>query len=243
MDSTPFASTAQVYDLLYEAAGKDYAAESASLHELIQSRNPGASSLLDVACGTGAHLAHLRAHYDVVGVDLEPAMLARARQRMPDVTLVQADMVELDLDRRFDAITCLFSAIGYLRSAAALDRTIAGLSEHLEPGGVIVIDGWIRPDAWRDPGTVHALAGLDDGVAAARVARTHRDGAVTTLEMHHLLATLTGVDHIVETHQLTLFTDDEYRSAFERAGLAVDVVDSPHRDRDRYVGVLPRSGP
>lgn len=48
--STPF---------MYEATGKDYAAEATGLHELIQARRPGAASLLDVACGTWAHLTHL----------------------------------------------------------------------------------------------------------------------------------------------------------------------------------------
>jgi hypothetical protein len=42
----------------------------------------------------------------------------------------------------------------------------------------------------------------------------------------------------VEAHHLTLFADEEYRAAFERAGLTVEVVASPHPDRDRYVGTL-----
>ena len=36
---------------------------------------------------------------------------------------------------------------------------------------------------------------------------------------------------------MTLFSDDEYRAAFERAGLTVEVLVSPHPDRDRYVGI------
>ena len=78
MNETPFASSAHVYDLLYEAAGKNYELEADDLHALIQTRRPGAASLLDVACGTGAHLLHLRRYYDIAGVDLEPAMLRRS---------------------------------------------------------------------------------------------------------------------------------------------------------------------
>jgi ubiquinone/menaquinone biosynthesis C-methylase UbiE len=78
MVEEPFTTSARVYDLLYEAAGKSYDVEADQLHALIQSRRPGAASLLDVACGTGAHLLRLRRHYDVVGVDLAPARSDRA---------------------------------------------------------------------------------------------------------------------------------------------------------------------
>lgn len=239
MQERPFAPSAHVYDLLYEAAGKDYEAEADDLHALIQARRPGAASLLDVACGTGAHLLHLRHHYEVAGVDLEPAMLEEARKRLPDVALTHGDMRSFALGRTFDAVTCLFSAVGYMRSTAELDRAVRTITRHLSPGGIVVIDGWVRRESWRDPGIVDAVSGATNGLAAARVARSRRDANRTTLELHHLVGSIDRIEHIVETHELTLFADHEYRSAFERAGLAVDVVASPHPERDRYVGTDP----
>jgi SAM-dependent methyltransferase len=228
-----------VYDLLYAAAGKDYERESAELHALIQTRRPGAASLLDVACGTGAHLEHLADHYEVAGVDLEPRMLDVARRRLPSATLSAGDMRTFDLGRTFDVVTCLFSAIGYMQSTPELHEAIANMTRHLAPGGVLVVDGWIRPEAWRDPGIAHALCAGDARLAVARVGRSYRAGMHTTLEMHHLVGTVDGVEHIVETHELTLFGDDDYRAGFEHAGLDVDVCTSPHPERDRYVGSLP----
>jgi len=236
MHERPFSSSARVYDLLYEAAGKNYEVEAEDLHALIQTRRPGAASLLDVACGTGAHLLQLRRFYEVAGVDLSLAMLDEARNRLPDVPLIEGDMRSFELDRAFDAVTCLFSAIGYMHSTADLDDAIGNMRRHLAPGGVLVVDGWIRPQAWRDPGTVHVLSNGRDDLAAARVAVSRRDGVRTTLELHHLVGSIDGVEYQVEEHHLTLFDDSEYRSAFERAGLSVDVVASPHPDRDRYVG-------
>jgi ubiquinone/menaquinone biosynthesis C-methylase UbiE len=64
-----FSRTAHLYDAIY--AFKDYAAEAARLHELIEERVPGPRTLLDIACGTGKHLAELRAWYEVEGVDLD----------------------------------------------------------------------------------------------------------------------------------------------------------------------------
>jgi SAM-dependent methyltransferase len=236
----PFTSSARVYDLLYEAAGKDYEFEADELHALIQSHRPGAASLLDVACGTGAHLLHLRRDYAVAGVDLAPAMLEEARSRLPDVPLIEGDMRSFALDRTFDAITCLFSAIGYLRSTAELDEAVQTMRSHLAPGGVLVVDGWVRRQSWHDPGTMQVLSSSRDGLGAARLAVSRRDGVRTTLELHHLVGSIDGVEHLVESHDMTLFSDDEYREAFERAGLTVDVTVSPHPDRDRYIGTIPR---
>lgn len=236
----PFARTAEVYDLLYAAAGKDYAAEAADLHALIQSLRPGAATLLDVACGTGAHLAHLRRWYGVTGSDIDPAMLAVARRRCPDLELVAADMRHLALGRRFDAVTCLFSSVAY---GADLDGAVAALATHVAPGGVLVVDGWIRPEAWLDPAPPHALtARSEDGsVAACRLGHSTTDGRRTRLELQYLIGrTGEPTEHVVEHHDLVLFTDDEYRTAFRAAGLAVAVVPGPYADRDRYAGVAPR---
>lgn len=237
--TAPFSETAEVYDLLYEAAGKDYAAEAEQLHRLIQARRPGAATLLDVACGTGAHLAHLRRWYDVAGADVEPAMLAVARGRCPDVDLVEADMRTLALGRRFDAVTCLFSSVAY---GDGLDAAVGALAGHLAPGGVLVLDGWIRPADWRDPAPPHVLTARspDGRVAACRVGRSTRDGRHTRLDLQYLIGrTGRPTVHVVEHHELTLFTDDEYRRAFTGAGLTVDVVPGPYPDRDRYAGVAP----
>jgi SAM-dependent methyltransferase len=233
----PFGSSARAYDLLYEAAGKDYAAEADELYALIQQRHPGAHSLLDVACGTGAHLAHIQGRYEVTGLDLSPEMLAEAALRLPAVELVEADMRSFDLGRTFDAVLCLFSSIGYMDSDEELDEAIATMARHLGPGGVLVLDGWIRPQAWKEPGSTQALAHRRDELATARVVRSWREGRRSVLELHHLVGTSSGVEYTVETHVLTLFSEEAYRQAFEQAGLTVEVLPSPHPDRDRYVGL------
>lgn len=234
-----FDRSAHVYDLLYSF--KDYEGEARDLVGLIRERNPSAGSLLDVACGTGVHLAHLRASFpDVAGVDVVGGMLGVARARLPGVPLVVSDMRTFDLGRRFDAVTCLFSSVGYLPGADDLADAIERMAAHLAPGGVIVVDGWIRPDRWREPGGVHALAETGPDTAAARVTRSHRDGPKTILEMRYLIATLDGFETASETHALTLFTDEEYLAAFRRAGLQPEVVPGPMgADRDRYVAVAP----
>jgi SAM-dependent methyltransferase len=234
-----FERTAVVYDLIH--GFKDYAGEANGLIELIRERSPQARSLLDVACGAGMHLRHLRPAFpDVAGVDIEPGLVDVARARLPGVPLFVNDMREMDLGRRFGAVTCLFSSIGYLPSSADLDRAIARMAAHLSTGGILVVDGWIRPDRWDDPGRVDALSGSQPGLAVGRVTRSWRDGARTVLEMGYVVGTHDGIDMIDERHELTLFTDAQYRAAFAAAGLAAEVVEGPMGpDRDRYVATGP----
>ena len=67
---------ARWYDPLYDAAGKDPAAEARALVDVAQRLGVRPASLLDVACGTGRHLATFREIIDeVVGIDNAPAML------------------------------------------------------------------------------------------------------------------------------------------------------------------------
>lgn len=231
-----FENTAHVYDLIYEFSGKDYRTESEVIEQLIRRCAPDATTLLDVACGTGGHLVHLRERFDVTGLDLDEGMLAVARGRLPDVELVEGDMRSFDLGREFDAIVCLFSSIGYLPDRAALDEAIGCMSRHLTEEGVLVVDGWVRPNAWKEPGTCHVVSGMRDGLAVARVGRSERRGKKTILELHHLVGSESSVDHLVDRHELTLFTDEEYREAFIAAGLDVETTEGPIGDRDRYVG-------
>ena len=234
-----FTHTASVYDLLYESLGKDYAAEAADLQALIERRRPGARTLLDVACGTGGHLRHLQRTYAVTGADLDRAMLVEARRHLPHVPLFEADMRSLSLDQSFDVVLCLFSSVGYLRSTQELDQAVRGMAEHLEPGGVLVVDGWLRPDAWLDDGPTQVTTASGPDLDVVRMVRSRRADNRTTLDMHYLVATHDGIEHLVEHHELTLFTPEQYEAAFAACGLAVSVEAGPYPGRDRYVATRP----
>jgi hypothetical protein len=43
------------------------------------------------------------------------------------------------------------------------------------------------------------------------------------------------VEHLVDRHELTLFSESDYCGAFDAAGLAYERVDSPMAGRDRYI--------
>ena len=49
------------------------------------------------------------------------------------------------LGRRFDVVTCLFGSLGYVESYGELATTIGNLRDHVEPGGLIVVEPWLSP--------------------------------------------------------------------------------------------------
>lgn len=230
-----FTRSARYYDAIYSF--KDYQAEAEEVHQLIRRSAPDARSLLDVACGTGMHLAHLERHYEVVGLDLEPTLLEIARRRLPSVQLHRADMMAFGLGRRFDAVTCLFSSIGYASEEGSMRRAIASMAEHLNDGGVLVVEGWITPEAW-DPLGAGVHQAEHEGRKVVRMISSRREGDLSILDAHYLVEDTDGsIEHLVEEHRLGMYTEEQYVGAFEAAGLHTRVDHEALMGRGVYVGV------
>jgi SAM-dependent methyltransferase len=234
-----YVRSAAYYDALHRAQGKDYAIESNRVHQLIQAYKGSAGNrLLDVGCGTGRHMEYLRAWYACEGLDVDRAMLAIAHDRLPEIPLHVQDMIGFNLDGRFDAIVCLFGGIGYVPTVRLLGQTIETFVRHLRPGGVVVIEPWLRPEQWRE-GTIDAQFADEPNLKVARMSVSRRDGNVSILNFHFMVAASDGVRTFTETHRLVLFTDAEYRHALERAGLRVDYDPVGLTGRGLYTGTRP----
>jgi len=230
--------SADVYDLMHRAQGKDYAAEAAQVSLEVRARKADATSLLDVACGTGGHLLHLRNDFSVSGVELDPSMLDVARHRLPGVELHAGDMRTFDLARRFDAVTCLFSAIGYMLRREDLDLAMATMARHLTPGGVLVVEAWFHPDQWFE-GHVTADAASEADIAVARVSRSTRDGNISRFDFHYAVARPEGIGTFTEAHVMGLWTVEEYSAAMHSTGLAVEHDPVGLIGRGLFIGVAP----
>jgi SAM-dependent methyltransferase len=99
----------------------------------------GPGACLDVGCGTGLALPLLaRAGWAVTGVDASPEQLARARDRAPDATVLEADAHALPFDPgSFDAVVSILTHTD-LDDAATAFREVARV---LRRGGVFVYAG------------------------------------------------------------------------------------------------------
>jgi SAM-dependent methyltransferase len=211
-----YSRSARVYDDL--CRHKDYAAATLVLREILQRVVPHAASLLDVACGTGRHLEHLRSHFRVEGLDLSPEMLQIARSRCPGIPFHEGSLVDFRLADTFDVVTCLFGSIGYALTLENLRRAFHTMAHHLKPGGVLVVEPWLTPDRFVSGRLV--LDSVDDpDLKVARMYVTRREGRISVFESQYLVGRSEGVTHFTERQELGLFTDEEYRRALNRAGL------------------------
>jgi len=230
-----------IYDVIYDAySSKNYKSESNRLRQLIKryKRSDG-RSLLDVAVGTGRHLYYLKAWFDVEGLDINRKMLARAQERNPGVKLHQGDMLTFKLPKKFDVISCLFSAIGYMTTLAKLRRAILTMSIHLKPGGVLIIEPWITPRNFKS-GKLHAALVNQPELKLARIGRSLARGKISLIDFHYLIATPERIRYFRETEKFGLFTHSEYLGALRAAGLRVAYDRKGLTGRGLYLGVKPR---
>lgn len=118
-----YGELARYYDLIYSF--KDYRREAVRVKALISHyKKSEGKELLDIACGTGHHLEYLKDEFSCTGVDISNEILEVARKNVEGVVFKRADMATLNLGKKFDVITCLFSSIGYVKTRTNLRKTI-----------------------------------------------------------------------------------------------------------------------
>lgn len=101
--------------------------------------------ILEPACGSGRTLIpFLQAGLDVSGFDPSPEMLARCRARCADAgvspELMAARFEDFAFDRRFGAILVPVGSFTLVDDFAAAVGVLGRLNDHLEPGGLLVLD-------------------------------------------------------------------------------------------------------
>lgn len=213
-----YSESTELYDFIYGEL-KDYPAESARVAALLKETCPGAKRLLDVGCGTGRHAAHLASDhgYQVDGLDIESGFLEIARTRCPEGGFYRGDMASFDLGRVYDAVLCLFSSIGYVRTLDRLKLAARSIRKHVAPGGTALVEPWFTPDGFQ-AGSLYAHTVDQKDLKICRVSRSEVRDRVSWLEFHYLVADSEGIKHLDEEHELGLFTQDEMFEAFRGAG-------------------------
>ena len=207
------------YDLIYSR--KDYKAEATILRRFIrQNINTRGKDLLEVACGTGRYLEHLEAHFSCHGIDLNGAMLGVAKGRLKKTILQRGDMRSFDLGLRFDVVLCLFNSIANLRTDTELRRTMRNISQHLKPGGLLILGAWLHPGEFV-PGVPRLFTYESDQIKIARIDGSKQKGNRAIVDFHWLISEkgkqIKYVPH--DLHELTLFSHKQYMDAIRLAKL------------------------
>lgn len=153
-DSFPFQSDAVVsqynrWARVYDRLWQRYVNRTLSVLQKSAALTAG-EQVLDLACGTGAFEKRVRATgptAELVGVDLAPAMLERARSKLDGadgVRFVQADAHDLPFaSGSFDVVVCA-STFHYFRHPRTVLEEVGRV---LRPSGRLVLLDWCR-DYW-----------------------------------------------------------------------------------------------
>jgi ubiquinone/menaquinone biosynthesis C-methylase UbiE len=222
-----FTKSAAFYDALYHF--KDYSLACSELDQLIQKVSPGAKTLLDVACGTGKHLEYLQKNYQAAGIDLNTELLSIARKRCPTVTFHEADMTHFNLNTSYDVVVCLFSSIAYVRTVENLKKTLQCMAQHVNHGGLILIEPWIYPENyWLGRLTANYVDQPELKISWMYV--SEKVASTSLFNIHYLVGAKQGVSTFNEEHIMGLWTDMEYKEAFESAGI------KPYYDAKGFFG-------
>src|SRR6266705_2891273 len=228
---------ATYYDEIYYF--KNYQKEAGKIDALIQRhKKSSGNKLLDVARETGNHIQYLKQHYSVEGLDSSPEMLRIARKKHPEVVFHRGDMTSFKLKNRFDIITCLFSAIGHVKTQARMSKAVRNIVRHLQPGGLMILEPWITLANFQK-----GLVGFNyvdkPSLKIARINISKARGSVSAFEYHYLIGTPSKVQYVVDRGSLGLWTHGEHLEAFRDAGLKVSFDREGLMGRGLYLGVKP----
>jgi SAM-dependent methyltransferase len=168
-----YAGFARFYDRIMG----DRTQEIDRIRTYISRHRPGARTLLELGCGTGALLAGLADSFSVTGVDHSPQMLSLAARTVPAARLLQGDITAVTLPSQFDVVICMFDTLNHVMTLDGWLAVFRRADELLSDGGLFIFDvnttGRLRRLCYAPP----YLDEFDDTVVVMTV-KPSRDGLV-----------------------------------------------------------------
>lgn len=128
---------ANIYDfLVFNEMKNDY-----EVGLILNQNVPNVKSvILDVGSGTGHHVAKMaeNKNLDVVGIDISPSMIKKAKENYPNLNFQQADVLNKDVfnNNTFTHILCLYFTIYYIEDKASFFNNCM---DWVMPGGYLVV--------------------------------------------------------------------------------------------------------
>jgi SAM-dependent methyltransferase len=152
----------------YQARFDALAASGTDVHgEATLVRTFGPARVLDAGCGTGRVAIELARHgIEVVGVDVDPAMLETARTRAPDLDWRLGDLATAELGTGYD-VAVLAGNVLLFTPPGTEAAVLANVASAVRPGGIVVAGFSLKPDGYD-------LGRLDADATAAGLALRDR---------------------------------------------------------------------
>jgi|688.fasta_scaffold120113_4 SAM-dependent methyltransferase len=144
MDSKNFKKKySKFYNIFYKK--KNYKKEVIYIKKILKKFKILEKNILEFGVGTGSHAKYfIQNNYKVTGVDRSMAMLSEAKKKK-NLKLINADIKDVNLNKKFGIILSLFCVINYMTSDRDLKKTFINASRHLKKGGIFAFDFWYTP--------------------------------------------------------------------------------------------------
>ena len=140
----PMGTRGDDYDVRFAeraAAGLDLHGEADFVHNL------GPASVLDAGCGTGRVAIELaRRGVKVVGIDVDPEMLGRARAKAPHLDWRLGDLATAPLPRRAFDVVLLAGNVMIFVEPGTEEAVVANVAPALAQGAALVAGFQLRAD-------------------------------------------------------------------------------------------------
>lgn len=135
---------AKIYDKLINE-DIDYDKIANRINEVISKLDIKKEDYLDLACGTGNVSIKICSEFDnTYLVDLSEDMLSEADEKFRGNNnypmIICQDMVNLELNHRFDLITCMLDSTNYLIEDGELQKYFNNIYNHLKEDGIFIFD-------------------------------------------------------------------------------------------------------
>jgi ubiquinone/menaquinone biosynthesis C-methylase UbiE len=217
MKRDSFRIYARYYDQIYLKI-KDYEKEAEAVEGAIrQFEKKRSKNLLDVGCGTGEHLKHLSSKFECTGIDINKCMINVAKRKVPNAKFRVADMMKFSLKEKFDVVTCLFGAIGYVETFNNMVKALGNFHEHLSEKGLVIVEPWIFGKDFKE-GYVTINTYENEKVKFARMATSRMLGSKWIIFMHYLIAEKGEIKYFKELHKMLAVEYEDYIKAFDLSG-------------------------
>ena len=222
MTAPPYSLLAAGYDAVMEHV--DYAMWAAHVQRLIEAHRPGAASVVELGCGTGALAEGLQplgpepAGYTIRAFDGSEAMVAAARRSTvaSPVAFGVLDFREPVPGPPADVVLLLYDGLNYLLDPADVAVLLGHIAGALAPGGIAIVDQSTPANSLN-----HAAEFDDAGETEAfAYARTSRFDAATGLHTTTFRLTAPGAPPLTETHVQRAYTLAEMRALIAASPLA-----------------------
>ena len=135
---------AKVYDEVMKDI--DYEDWADFIDEIIQNHNNEATSILELACGTGSLAISLDELdcYEITASDFSEQMLEVAEQKssikQSNITWKRIDFFNIDINEKFDVVVMLFDSLNYIKDTESIKTMLNEVKKVLNEDGFFIFD-------------------------------------------------------------------------------------------------------